>query len=183
MISILGPSTRWGVGQLIEWSGADSFSYTQELAVVHYPDMDKQCAHPFQPFFDAQQGKESDCVGYAGVGPPDNDSAAVPGTAFPVKSDINETSVGYQAMLRGEYTNPFDIPVTINPSVAGRWDFHGTTANQTFIEDRKAVTFSVALDYLQVYGMTFTYSNFFGAGRMHLTRDRDFVSMSLTYRL
>jgi len=182
MISTFGPSTRLGVGDLVEALAVDSVSLTTELAFVNYPDLDKQCASPFDPFFDAQQGKVSNyCTPYAGVGPPDTDD--IVGGSFPVKSDVNATSAGYQMYLRGEYTNPLDIPVTLNPVLAWRHDFHGTAPNQTFIENRKAISLGLTVDYLQVYGAGITYSNFFGGGRNHLTHDRDFLSLSFTYRL
>jgi hypothetical protein len=181
LIQILGPGTRWGVGRLVEASKADNFSLISELAMVSYPDIERQCSTPFQPFFDVQQGKSTGCVPYAGTGPPDGD-ALVAGS-FPLKSDVNTTSLGYQTMLRGEYSNPFDTPITVNPTLAWRHDFRGTTPNQTFIENRKGISLGLTLDYLQVYGLSVGYSSFFGGGRNHLVRDRDFVSLSFTYRL
>jgi hypothetical protein len=179
-IQIFGPGTRWGVGQLVKLSGADSFSLVSELAVAHYPSLGHQCSTPFQSFFDAQAGKSTECVPYAGAGPSDSD-ALIAGS-FPTKSDVNVTSMGYQNYLMGEYTDPFGVPITVNPSLAWRHDFRGTAPNQTFIENRKAVSMGVALDYLKVWGANLGYTIFFGGGRKDIVADRDFVSVSLSYR-
>jgi hypothetical protein len=50
-----------------------------------------------------------------------------------------------------------------------------------FIEDRKAITLGVDVDYLNTWGLDLSYAAFFGAGRSNLSRDRDFVSLSLSY--
>jgi len=181
MIQILGPSTRWGVGQLVEASGADSFSLISEMAVNYYPDLSKQCSTPFQPLIDVFSGQTTNCVAYAGPGPPDTDEL-VSGN-YPVKSGVDDVSLGYQVLLRGEYTNPMNIPITINPTVSWGHNFYGTSPNQTFVENRKSVSLGVVVDYLQVWQGSFTYGSFFGGGRENLTHDRDFVSFSLTYRL
>jgi len=183
LLQIFGPATRWGVGQVVEFLRADSFSLLSELAMATYPNLGHQCSTPFQAVFDAQTGKFTECVPYAGAGPSDSDELV--GKApflFPVKSDVNQTSLGYQNYLRGEYTDPFGVPITVNPTLAWRHDFHGTTPNQTFVENRKAVSMGVALDYLQVYGASVGYTIFFGGGNKDLVADRDFVSVSLTYR-
>jgi hypothetical protein len=99
-----------------------------------------------------------------------------------VKSDVNATSLGYQLLLRGEYTKPFSIPITVNPTVGWRHDFRGTAPNQTFIENRKSASLGLAVDYLQTWEASITYANFFGGGTKNLVHDRDFVSISLAYR-
>jgi hypothetical protein len=183
MIQAFGPSTRLGVGPLVKLLGADNFSLTSELAVAHYPSLGRQCSWTGQPFFDAQQGKSTDCVPYAGVGPSEGNDTPDPIIhQFPYKSDVNATSWGYQNYLMGEYTDPFGIPITVNPTLGWRHDFRGTTPNQTFIENRKAVSLGVALDYLQIWGANLGYTNFFGGGRKDLVADRDFVSVSFSYR-
>ena len=80
-----------------------------------------------------------------------------------------------------EYTNPFDIPITVNPTVGWRHDFHGNSPNQTFLEGRMAVTVGLEVDYLRVWGGRITYANFFGAQDKNLGKDRDFVSISVSY--
>jgi hypothetical protein len=181
LIQSFGPSTRWGVGRIVEFLHADSFSLTSEMAVTHYPDLESQCVSPFLPVLEVglPPALKTDCVPYAGVGPPDPEPLPGP---FPRKSDVDATSAGYQLFLRGEYTNPFGIPITLNPTLGWRHDFVGTAPNQTFIENRKGVTVGLAVDYLQTWGANLTYANFFGGKDMHLVKDRDFVSASVSYR-
>jgi len=184
MTQIFGPSTRWGIGRVVEFSRADSFSLTSEMGVTYYPSLSRQCPTPLQPLLDAFTGTTTDCQPYQGVGVPDADGQ-LPGTpspSFGYKSDVNATSAGYQMFLRGEYTNPFNVPITINPTLAWRHDFRGTTPNATFIENRKAISLGVTVDYLQTYGASLTYSNYLHEHRKDLVHDRDFVSMNLTYR-
>jgi hypothetical protein len=186
MIQTFGPSTRLGVGRVVRFLRADSFSLISEMSVVYYPDLSTQCINPFQ-FNDEPLGRNTPgCVPYAGAGVadywvsfPSGDIAG--GNPNIHKSSVNATSLGYQLLLRGEYTNPFDIPITVNPSVGWLHDFHGVTPNLSFIEGRKAVTVSVEVDYLQRWGGIITYANFFGAGNKNLGKDRDFVSVSLSY--
>jgi len=180
LIQSFGPSTRWGVGRVVEFLRADSFSLTSEMALVNYPDLATQCDTPFRPFIDEAilDVPRTNCVPYSGVGPPDS-SALIFG--FPVKSDVDATSLGYQLFLRGEYTNPFQIPITVNPTVGWRHDFHGTTPDQTFIEDRMGVVLGLEVDYLRVWGGKISYANFFGGKNKHLVKDRDFVSLSVSY--
>jgi hypothetical protein len=188
LIQVFGPSTRWGVGWLVDVLGADSVSLTSEMAVVHYPRLADQCDTPFRRFidenpFDPQPA--TDCVPYAGVGLPDAGDPfpnwAQPTSPFPRKSDVDSTSAGYQLFLRGEYTNPFGIPITVNPTVGWRHDFYGTTPNQTFIEYRKGITVGLSVDYLQTWVVGVSYANFFGGSDRHLAKDRDFMSMSVSY--
>jgi hypothetical protein len=179
LIQIFGPSTRWGLGRIVEFLRADSLSLTSEVAVVHYPDLATQCNTPFRPLLDVMFATTTDCVPYSGVGPPESKALFL--GRFPVKSDVDATSWGYQLLLRGEYTNPFGVPITLNPSVGWRHDFAGTTPNQTFIHKRKAVTVGLALDYLQTWGAQVTYANFFGGDDKNLVKDRDFVSFSVSY--
>ena len=44
-----------------------------------------------------------------------------------------------------------------------------------------AVTVGLEVDYLRVWGGKITYANFFGAKDKNLGKDRDFVSVSLSY--
>jgi hypothetical protein len=183
LIQNFGPSTRWGVGPIVKFLRADSFSLSSEMAVVNYPDLATQCDTPFRPVLDFFGGVTTDCIPYSGVGPADpGPMFPGPGTMFPRKSDVDATSLGYQLFLRGEYTNPFDVPITVNPTIGWLHDFHGTSPNQTFIEDRMAVTVGLEVDYLRRWGGKITYANFFGGEHdRNLVKDRDFVSVSVSY--
>ena len=182
LIQTFGPSTRWGVGRVVEFLRADSFSLTSEMALVHYPDLAKQCVTP-SARLRPHQGNRPTAYPYAGVGPPDSDSASQPVVGpFPVKSDVDATSLGYQLFLRGEYTNPFDIPITVNPTVGWRHDFHGTTPNQTFIEDRMAVSAGPRGGLPPEVGREDHLRQLLRRRRTcNLVQDRDFVSLSVSY--
>jgi hypothetical protein len=185
LIQTFGPATRWFVGHLVELTGADSFSLTSELAVVLYPSLERQCGTSTQPVLDYYLGRSSDCVPWAGPGAPDSQNPypnPLGATSFAYKSDISPTSWGYQTFLRGEYTNLWGYPITLNPTVAWRHDFYGNTPNGTFVENRKAVSPGIALDYLRTYGASLSYTAFLGDHMKDLVHDRDFVSLSLTYR-
>jgi hypothetical protein len=177
LIQSFGPSTRWGVGPVVKFLRADSFSLTSEMAVVHYFDLSKQCDNPF---IIADPRNSAGCVPYAGAGVSD-DWVAFLHPDNVNKSSVDATSLGYQLFLRGEYTNPLGIPITLNPTVGWRHDFHGVTPNQTFIEGRKAVVFGLEVDYLRRWGGKISYANFFGAKDKNLGKDRDFVSLSVSY--
>ena len=43
MIQTFGPSTRWGIGPLVETIGADNISLTTEFALVNYPNLPNEC--------------------------------------------------------------------------------------------------------------------------------------------
>jgi hypothetical protein len=177
LIAVLGPSTRLGVGRLVELLRMDSMSFTTEIAVNHYPDLSTQCFNPANPF---DPRNVAGCIGYSGVGPSDrfiapNDPANIP------RSSVDETSWGYQILLQAPYTNPIGVPITLTPSVGWLHDFSGTSPNQTFIEGRKGITVGLEVDYLNTWGGRVTYANRFDAGNRNLAKDRDFVSISVSY--
>jgi len=177
LIQTFGPSTRWGVGRVVEFLGADSVSLTSEMAVLYYPDLSNQCVNPTTI---PDPRNAPGCVPYAGTGVADHwEGFLAPGTIE--RSRVNATSLGYQLFVRGEYTNPFGVPITLNPTVGWRHDFHGTSPNQTFVEDRMAIVFGLEVDYLRRWGGNITYASFFGAEDRNLGKDRDFVSLSVSY--
>jgi hypothetical protein len=157
VIALWSQSTRWGVGRVIEFIGADDVSLTTEVAVTHYPDLDKQCT----------LSRTTDCTPYAGNGPLD--------------ARVDDIAAGFQTLLRFTYANPFGVPITLNPSISFLYDFHGSSPNAFFVENRKAVTLTLEGDYLRVWGAKVSYSNFFGAGDLNPSSDRDFLAMSLSY--
>jgi hypothetical protein len=152
LIQTLGPSTRWGIGPLVSFLRADDISLTSEVAVVEYPSLDGD-------------------IPYSAPG----------GTSL--GKDVDEFSWGYQMLMRITYTNPLGIPITLIPSVGWKHDVGGDTPGQTpFVEETKALTVGLDLDYLQQWGFNVTYGRFMGAGMANLVRDRDFLSFSATYR-
>ena len=49
------------------------------------------------------------------------------------------------------------------------------------VEGRKAVTLSLGASYLNALQGEISYTNFFGGGDFNLIKDRDFVSISVSY--
>jgi hypothetical protein len=81
-------------GPLVELLGMDNVIVIGEAALVHYPELDRQCGPT-----DFAIG----CTPYQG--PPDNPSIRM----------VDEVSWGYQLLLQAPYSNPFGIP---NPGPA-----------------------------------------------------------------
>jgi hypothetical protein len=97
------------------------------------------------------------------------------------KSHVDELSWGYQTLVQGFYDNPFGVPVTVTPRLGFTHDVDGNTPGRyPFIEDRKAFTAGVEVDYLGVWQFDMSYTNWYGAGLANGIHDRDWVSMSLT---
>jgi hypothetical protein len=167
----LGPGTRL-LGPVVGLLGADDITVIGEVGFVDYDlsheDDFRQENEQVPPFF-RDQGQVTD---YAAPG-------TSPGVA---RSRVDEFSWGYQLLVQPTYTNPFGVPITVTPRLGFQHDVNGNTPGMLpFIEDRKAITLGVDVDYLNTWGLDLSYAAFFGAGRSNLSRDRDFVSLSLSY--
>ncbi len=92
------------------------------------------------------------------------------------------TSWGYRLAGRITYNN-FIGPINMSPRFAWSHDVNGITPGPggNFLEGRKAATLGVGLDYQNEWQADISYTNFFGAGRYNLLRDRDFVAVNLKY--
>jgi hypothetical protein len=107
---------------------------------------------------------------------PAADYAAAPGRT------ADSTSGGYQLVARFEYTTPLGMPINLTPSVSWAHDVGGNTpGTNPIIEDRKAVSIGVEVNYLNRWIFKATYANFFGAGDANLITDRDFLSASVSF--
>ena len=165
MIQTFGPSTRWGIGPLVETIGADNISLTTEFALVNYPDIPDQCSAG-SPEFNRAVLAGGGCIPLVANG----------------GGSIDATSYGYQMLMQIEYTNPFDVPITLTPSVAWAHAIHGNSAiGGPFLEEQMAVTVGLELDYLETWGAQVIYGSFFGAGDKNDLHDRDFFSFSVSY--
>jgi hypothetical protein len=167
----VGPGTRL-LGPLVGLLGADDITVIGEVGFVDYSldhrDDFRRENEQIPPFF-REQGLVTD---YAAPG-------TSPGVA---RSSVDEFSWGYQLLVQPTYTNPFGVPITVTPRLGFQHDVNGNTPGMLpFIEDRKAINLGVDVDYLNTWGLGLSYAAFFGAGRSNLSRDRDFVSLSLSY--
>jgi hypothetical protein len=96
---------------------------------------------------------------------------------------VNEFSWAYQTLIRGDYDNPFGIPITVTPRIGFAHAVNGTSPgpHTQFIEDTKSVSAGVNVDYLGVWQFDLSYTGFFGAGAANGLQDRDFVSFAVTH--
>jgi hypothetical protein len=94
----------------------------------------------------------------------------------------DDFSWGYRALMRAEYLGALG-PVNLIPQIAFAHDVGGTTPQPlgNFVEGRKAVTLSLGASYLSALQGEISYTNFFGGGDFNLIKDRDFVSISVSY--
>jgi hypothetical protein len=92
-------------------------------------------------------------------------------------------SWGYRIAARADYNNAFGGAFTLSPRVAFNHDVNGITPGPggNFIEDRKSVTLGAEANYLNKLAFDLSYTNFFGAGKLNLINDRDFVAFSVKY--
>ncbi len=108
---------------------------------------------------------------------PDTDELALdcPG------NDADATSWGYRAMAGLTYSNAIGA-VSISPRIAWKHDVHGISpGGASFLRRRKAVSTGVAFDYQKTWKLDLSYTNFFGAGDLNKTNDRDVVSANIKY--
>lgn len=91
-------------------------------------------------------------------------------------------SWGYRAVLAATYNNAIGA-VNLAPRIAFNHDVNGTTPGPggNFIENRKALTFAVNATYLASWTGTVGYTINFGGGDFNTLRDRDFVTISISY--
>lgn len=92
-------------------------------------------------------------------------------------------SWGYRIAARADYNNAFGGAFTLSPRIAFNHDVNGITPGPggNFIEDRKSVTLGAEANYLNKLAFDLSYTNFFGAGKLNLINDRDFVAFSVKY--
>jgi hypothetical protein len=164
-IQTFGPSTRWGIGHFVELIAADTITLTTEFALVNYPNLPHECHSPSFDFVNAV---------FAGGG-------CVP-LVGPGGEKVDKTSYGYQMLMLIDYTNPLDIPITLTPSVGWAHAIGGNSPyGGPFVEEQKALTVGVEVDYLETWGGKVTYGRFMGAGDANPINDRDFFSFSVSY--
>ena len=105
------------------------------------------------------------------------------GKAFEAAENFADaTSWGYRIAGRLTYNNLIG-PINVTPRFAFSHDVSGNTPGPggNFLEDRKAVTLGLGLDYQNKWQAGLSYTNFFGAGRHNLLNDRDFMAFNMTY--
>lgn len=92
------------------------------------------------------------------------------------------TSWGYVVGGRLEYSNAIGA-VNLKPKFSFKHDVDGNSPGPagSFLENRKAVTLGVDFDYQNQWSGGIAYTNFYGAGNLNLSSDRDFVALNAKY--
>ncbi len=150
--------------------GADQLALIGELGVTHVQSMPDQ----------SELRIES--PGTFTSGNPIHTRAGVQPATEEASNFADATSAGYQIRGRFTYNNAIG-PWALLPSFAFRHDFSGNTPQPlgNFLESRKAVTAGLSASLRNEWEATVSYTNFFGAGRVNLVNDRDFISFVIKY--
>ncbi|MDT8408344.1 MAG: DUF1302 domain-containing protein [Wenzhouxiangellaceae bacterium] len=92
-------------------------------------------------------------------------------------------SWGYRLVIAPTYNSFMGTAWNLTPRVAFNHDVTGTSPGPggNFVEDRKSITLGANFSLLSKWGVNFAYTNFFGAGKNNLLKDRDFASAALSY--
>ncbi|MBI1905524.1 MAG: DUF1302 domain-containing protein [Rhodocyclales bacterium] len=94
----------------------------------------------------------------------------------------DKTSAGYVLELGMTYPNAWGSGINVTPQIDFAHDFSGTSPNTIpFVKDRRALTLSLFFNYQDTWKAGVQYTNFWGGGGNNLLKDRDFLSVSLSY--
>jgi len=161
------------------WSrilGADQGLLLFEGAVTYVPDLPDKSELRFEG------------PGTYTSGNPYHQDPANPGAAHPLKpAEASEhyadsTSWGYRIVGRLTYNNVFGA-VALAPRIGWGHDVNGVSPGPggNFIEDRTAVTLGLNFNFQSTWSADISYTNFSGANRYNLIKDRDFVAANFKY--
>ena len=94
----------------------------------------------------------------------------------------DDFSWGYRVVSKWDYTDVVG-GWNMSPRVVYQHDVKGTTPGpiSNFVEDRKALTLGLSMDYQSQWKADIGYSSFFGAGTANVMGDRDFVAANISY--
>lgn len=97
------------------------------------------------------------------------------GTNCEVEGFATKNAWGYRAQLELSYPNLFS-GVNVKPRVFYSHDVKGYSADNTFVEDRKALGLATRFDYLGKYYAEVSLNRFNRSAKYDVFRDRDFYS-------
>ena len=94
---------------------------------------------------------------------------------------VNKNAYGYTLMMSGTWNDVY-AGVNLSPFAVFKHDFEGNS-HQTgnFIEGRKAYTIGLKATYLSSLEGEIQYTEFYGAGRNNVMRDRDNIGVNVKY--
>jgi len=100
----------------------------------------------------------------------------------PMQGYADAFSWGYRLAVRGDISN-FIGSVTFQPTIAFNHDVNGTspTPISSFVEKRQSLFFGAGFNYLNNWQANLGYTTNWGGGKYNMLRDRDFVSMTISY--
>jgi hypothetical protein len=150
--------------------GADQAIFLLEVGLTHIPGLPSKNTLRFEGPGAYLGGNEAATA--AGLQP-----ATEPASSF-----ADATSWGYRAVARLDYFNAF-MSMNLSPILQFAHDVDGTTPLPigNFVEGRKSTTLGIEAVYQNSWTANLSYTNYFGAGRLNLISDRDFLSLTLKY--
>ncbi len=91
-------------------------------------------------------------------------------------------SWGYRLAIRGDISNAIGA-VTLQPTVAFNHDVNGTspTPISSYVEGRQSLFLGMGANYLNNWQANLGYTTNWGGGKYNMLRDRDFVSLTVSY--
>ena len=94
----------------------------------------------------------------------------------------DDFSWGYRVVSKWDYTDVIG-GWNMSPKIVYQHDVKGTTPGpiSNFVEDRKAVTLGLSMDYQSMWKAGIGYSSFFGAGTANVMGDKDFIAANISY--
>lgn len=136
-------------GQLVKALGAAEGTVLAEVAVTHYPGLDR---------------------------------ANVPYLIFPTYGSPSKTSWGYALELDLSYPRVWGSDWNLTQVTVFTHDVGGTSPNTLpFVKGRKSLFVGFNFDKDATWKLQAGYAAFFGGGLANLIRDRDNLSLSLSY--
>jgi hypothetical protein len=109
---------------------------------------------------------------FAGVAPPNSNVSNCTNDGY-----VTDSSWGYRIRAGLTYNDVF-AGINMTPSLAWSHDVDGVSPNTNFNEGAKALTVSLAAEYLNRYTGSLAYTTFSG-GDYNTVEDRDFLSLSV----
>lgn len=90
---------------------------------------------------------------------------------------------GYRILARLEYNHLIPLVPTVRPILAFFHDVDGIAVSpmQNFVEGRRQFLIGNQFEFSQAFATTLLYQGFFGGADTNKLKDRDFLSLSLTY--
>ena len=152
------------------FAGADQIVFLTEIGFNAVPDLHDQNVLRYN-------GPGTDSGGG-----PDVTSGHFNNPQTEVDGFADDFSWGYRMITRFDYFNAIGA-VTVSPRLAWAHDVDGTTPGPggSFIDGRKTLTIGVGFNYLNKWIFDLAYTNYMGAGRYNLLRNRDFFTASVRY--